>query len=124
MFVGRWRGRGNPWQILWPRRRDSRFWHDLSRRDTGLSAVNSSHNGSSRTRVQHKGQSGNRHSGSAGWYRSSVLGIALLAPMALAGCRSSATTDPATTFQNIRSDFLHGNLVAAQQKAEEARRNY
>jgi CHAT domain-containing protein len=31
------------------------------------------------------------------------------------------TVDPATTFQNIRSDFLHGNLDTAQQKAEKAR---
>jgi CHAT domain-containing protein/tetratricopeptide (TPR) repeat protein len=32
--------------------------------------------------------------------------------------------DPATTFQNIRSDFLHGNLDAAQQKAENARKDF
>jgi len=29
--------------------------------------------------------------------------------------------DPATTYQNIRSDFLHGNLYAAQREAEKAR---
>jgi CHAT domain-containing protein/Tfp pilus assembly protein PilF len=34
------------------------------------------------------------------------------------------TADPATIFQNIRSDFLHGNLVAAQQKAEKARKDF
>ena len=32
--------------------------------------------------------------------------------------------DPATTFQNIRSDFLHGNLDVAQQKAEKARKDF
>src|ERR1700688_2460437 len=113
MFVGRWRGRGNPWQILWPRHRDSRFWQDLSWRDPCLSAVNSTHNGSSRTRVQHKGKSGRRYSGSAGWYGSTIgLVMAFLASALLSGCHPSVTpvADAATTFQNIRSDFLHGNL--------------
>ncbi len=32
--------------------------------------------------------------------------------------------DPATIFQNIRSDFLHGNLDVAQQKAEKARKDF
>jgi CHAT domain-containing protein len=40
----------------------------------------------------------------------------------MAGCRSSTTVDPAVTFQNIRTDFLHGNLETAQQKAEKARK--
>jgi CHAT domain-containing protein len=44
-----------------------------------------------------------------------------LAALTLAGCRSSATADPASIFQSIRSDFLHGNLDLAQQKAEKAR---
>jgi CHAT domain-containing protein len=47
-----------------------------------------------------------------------------LAAMTLAGCRSSVTPDPATIFQNIQNDFQHGNLVAAQQKAEQARKNF
>jgi CHAT domain-containing protein len=34
------------------------------------------------------------------------------------------TADPATIFQEIRSDFLHGNLDAAQQKAEKARKDF
>jgi len=47
----------------------------------------------------------------------------------LAGCRSPATVDPATVdpatvFQNIRTDFLHGNLAVAQQNAEEARKKF
>ncbi len=32
--------------------------------------------------------------------------------------------DPATTFQNIRRDFLHGNLDQAQQEAEKARGDF
>jgi CHAT domain-containing protein len=40
--------------------------------------------------------------------------------MTLAGCRSPATVDPAAVYQNIHSDFLHGNLTAAQQNAEKA----
>jgi CHAT domain-containing protein len=41
----------------------------------------------------------------------------------LAGCRSSETVDPATTFQKIRSEFLHGNLEIAQRKAEQAQKD-
>jgi CHAT domain-containing protein len=41
----------------------------------------------------------------------------------VAGCRSSVAPDPATVFQNIRSDFLHGNLDAAQQMAAKARKD-
>ena len=33
-------------------------------------------------------------------------------------------SDPATIFQNIRTDFLHGNLDVAQQKAEKARKDF
>jgi CHAT domain-containing protein len=33
------------------------------------------------------------------------------------------TVDPAATFQNIRTDFLHGNLEIAQQEAEKARKD-
>jgi CHAT domain-containing protein len=40
--------------------------------------------------------------------------------MTLAGCRSSATVDPAAVYQSIHSDFLRGNLAAAQQNAEKA----
>jgi CHAT domain-containing protein len=42
----------------------------------------------------------------------------------LAGCHSAAIADPATIFQDIRSDFLHGNLDVAQHKAEEARKDF
>ncbi len=49
--------------------------------------------------------------------------------MILTGCRSPATVnpatvDPATVFQKIRTDFLHGNLAAAQQNAEAARKEF
>ena len=48
----------------------------------------------------------------------------LLAAAILAGCRSSEIADPATTWQNIRTEFLHGNLKVAGQKADEALRDY
>ena len=50
--------------------------------------------------------------------------MALLAAGPLAGCRSSAMADPAKTFQDIRSDFRHGNLDVALQKAERARKDF
>jgi CHAT domain-containing protein len=50
--------------------------------------------------------------------------MVLLAAAILAGCRSSEIADPATTWQNIRRDFLHGNLKVAGQKADEALREY
>ncbi len=50
--------------------------------------------------------------------------MVLLAAAILAGCRSSEIVDPATTWQNIRTDFLHGNLKVAGQKADEALREY
>jgi CHAT domain-containing protein len=53
--------------------------------------------------------------------------MAFLASALLSGCHPSVKTpvaDAATTFQNIRSDFLHGNLDQAQQEAEKARRDF
>jgi CHAT domain-containing protein len=50
--------------------------------------------------------------------------MVLLASAILAGCRSPQIADPATTWQNIRIDFLHGNLEVAGQKADEALRDY
>jgi CHAT domain-containing protein len=47
-----------------------------------------------------------------------------LAATILAACRPPATVDPATLFQDIRTEFLHGNLAAAQQKAEKARQEF
>jgi CHAT domain-containing protein len=43
---------------------------------------------------------------------------------ALAGCRSSSRADPATTFQDIHSDFRHGNLDVALHKTEKAREDF
>jgi CHAT domain-containing protein len=49
----------------------------------------------------------------------------LLAAVTLGGCQSSSVpADPATTFQEIRTDFVHGNLYAAQQKAEKAQKDF
>jgi CHAT domain-containing protein len=42
----------------------------------------------------------------------------------MAGCRSSVRADPATTFQDIRNDSIHGNLDVARQKAEKARQDF
>jgi CHAT domain-containing protein/tetratricopeptide (TPR) repeat protein len=50
--------------------------------------------------------------------------LALVAPWILAGCRSSAKPDPATIWQNIRSDSIRGNLDVAQQEAEQARKDF
>jgi CHAT domain-containing protein len=48
-----------------------------------------------------------------------VIGLVLAG--ILAGCRHAAAPDPAATFQQTRSDFLHGNFNAAVQEAETAR---
>jgi CHAT domain-containing protein len=53
-----------------------------------------------------------------------ILGIALLAATTLAGCHASADPNPATTYQDIRGDILHGNLNVAQKKAENALRDF
>ncbi len=50
--------------------------------------------------------------------------MALLAAGPLTGCRSSAMADPAKTFQDIHSDFRHGNLDVALQKTEQARKDF
>jgi CHAT domain-containing protein len=50
--------------------------------------------------------------------------MASLAAASLAGCRSPAMADPATTFEDIRSDSIHGNLDVAHQKAEKARKDF
>jgi CHAT domain-containing protein len=50
--------------------------------------------------------------------------MALLAAATLTGCRSSAKTDPATTWQNIHTDFVHGQLDVARREAEQARKDF
>jgi CHAT domain-containing protein len=47
-----------------------------------------------------------------------------LAAGILAGCRSSAKPDPATTWQNIHSDSVRGNLEVARQEADQARKDF
>ena len=54
------------------------------------------------------------------WHDCAILAIPFLAVMTLAGCRSTAPVDPAAVYQNIRSDYLRGNLAVAQQNAEKA----
>ena len=46
-----------------------------------------------------------------------------MAGATLAGCRSTAVADPATSFQEIHNDLRHGDLDVALQKAEKAREN-
>ena len=50
--------------------------------------------------------------------------MVLLAAAHLAGCRSSAKVDPATTWQAVRNDLMHGNLYVGQQEAEQAQRDF
>jgi CHAT domain-containing protein len=52
------------------------------------------------------------------------LVIGLSVAVTLAGCQSAAVADPAKTFQEVRSDFLHGNLEVARQKADKALRDF
>lgn len=40
------------------------------------------------------------------------------------GCRPAIHADAATTYQDIRGDFLHGNLNVAVQKVEKARKDF
>jgi CHAT domain-containing protein len=54
------------------------------------------------------------------WSHDSAIFAIPFLVMALAGCRSPATVDPAAVYQSIHSDFLRGNLDAAQQNAEKA----
>jgi CHAT domain-containing protein/tetratricopeptide (TPR) repeat protein len=63
------------------------------------------------------------HDSAIGWL------IPLLAAIILSGCRPPATVgpsplDPSALFQSIRTEFLHGNLSAAQQQAEKARKEF
>jgi CHAT domain-containing protein len=53
-----------------------------------------------------------------------ALAAALLSAALFSGCRSSASGNPAIIFESIRSDFLHGNLDTAQQRAEKARKDF
>jgi CHAT domain-containing protein len=46
--------------------------------------------------------------------------VALLAAAILTGCRAAPIADPAALFQDIRRDFLHGNLDVAEQRAKQA----
>src|ERR1700677_4765964 len=119
LFASGWPRTSVPRQSLWPCPGNPAFWKDLSRRVARLSIFNSTLDDSSRAGVRQHGKCRRKYSGSPRRHDSSIgLVIALLAATTLAGCRSSVTGDPATTFLNIRSEFLHGNLDPAQQKAE------
>jgi CHAT domain-containing protein len=50
--------------------------------------------------------------------------MALASALALSGCRSPGAENPAAIFQDIRGDFLHGNLDVARRKAERARQDF
>ncbi len=67
---------------------------------------------------------GHVNAGDGKWQRPHGSAIVLVPYWRLIGCHSSVSPDPATIFQNIRTDFLHGNLDVAQQKAEKARKDF
>ncbi len=50
--------------------------------------------------------------------------MVLSAAWILGGCRSPAKPDPATIWQNIRSESIRGNLDLAKQEAERARKDF
>jgi CHAT domain-containing protein/Flp pilus assembly protein TadD len=58
--------------------------------------------------------------------RRSAIGLVWVSLVAgtLTACRSAPVPDPATIFENIRNDSLHGNLDVAQQKSEKARKDF
>ena len=75
--------------------------------------------------MRHNGACERRSMASGNQASDSAIGLVLSYwQLHLAGCRSAVAADPAAIFQNIRSDFLHGNLDAAQQKAEKARKDF
>jgi CHAT domain-containing protein len=49
--------------------------------------------------------------------------LGLLSGCGLTGCHAAAP-DPSAVFQSISNDFLHGDLDLAQQRAEQARKDY
>ncbi len=48
----------------------------------------------------------------------------MLSTLSLSGCHESARPAPGVLFQSIYADYLHGRLVAAQARADEARREF
>jgi CHAT domain-containing protein len=74
--------------------------------------------------MRQQGKFRRKYSCSPRRHDSSILAIAFLAAMTLAGCGSSVAPDPAAILQDIQNDFQHGYLVAAQQKADQARRDF
>ncbi len=49
--------------------------------------------------------------------------MTVLVVASLGGCRSPSKVDPAATWQDIRNDFIRGNLAVAHKKVEQARRD-
>jgi CHAT domain-containing protein len=58
------------------------------------------------------------------WHDPAMLAMLFLAVTTLAGCRSPAIADPKPIYQSIHSDYLRGNLTAAQQNAEKALKEF
>ncbi len=127
MFVGGWRGWGNPRQVFWPRLGNSRFWQNLPRGSNCLSASVPNFDDSRRTglhRTRRRAVQVAPPSASTAFrHRNGVVWVSLAAGT-LTACRSAPAPDPATIFENIRNDSLHGNLDVAQQKAEKARKDF
>ncbi len=124
MFTGRKHGWGDTGQTVRTRRGYPPFRQSHIRGGRGLSRIGSSLDDSGRIglrdprRAEHGQCQGQRWSLPIGFV------LALLAAWILAGCRSSAKPDPATIWQNIRSDSIRGNLDVAQQEAEQARKDF
>ena len=123
MFVVGWCGRAGPWQVFRPRHGYSEFWKTHLWRSISLPSIRPPFHDSGGIRFPDV--RGNEHGQRRGQrrYHAATLAI-LLAATILAGCHSPRIADPATTWQNIHDDFLHGNLDVAHQKADEARRDY
>src|SRR5579859_1496905 len=124
VFVGGQRGSDDARQIVRPRclhptfrKGDIRGGHRLPRIDSPL-------DDSGRTGLRHPRGHERRHCKGQRWYFSIGLMLPLLAGSILAGCRSSAKPDPATIWQNVRSDSIRGNLDVAKQEAEQARKDF
>jgi tetratricopeptide (TPR) repeat protein len=125
MFVGGWRGSGDPWQIFRPRRAHSTFRKDHTRGDCSLSGIGTALDDSGGAGLRDaRGDEHGQHPGQRHYPSAIGLAVALLTVGTLGGCRSPAKADPATTWQNIRSDYVHGNLLVAQQNAEQAQKDF
>src|ERR1700753_2355671 len=122
VFLGGWRRSSGPRQGFWPCPGDSGVWKNLPWRVFCMSWIGFVIHDSRRARLPCRGKHEHIHADDWRPHGSTIVlaSISLLAIFAV-GCRSSKTAeDPAATFQQIRGDFLHGNLDVAQVEADQA----